>query len=402
MTRVVMVLTWRIFGGRLLLVLASAVVGVVVAEVGLRVWTGLTLRSGPGLEDGLERSAATSPNPDADTTSLRGLVRASSSPDLVYELKPGLDCRFKGTRVRTNSHGMRGRELSVAKADDVFRIAGLGDSVMFGWGVAEEDTYLRVLGQRLGSAVAGDRQVEILNFAVPGYNTAMEVVAFRDKVRDFSPDLVVIHFVHNDLGLPQFMIEAPNPWSLRELWLVDLIRNGWRGLQRRGWQWHQSRELEGLSGEDRRRVQDAYAHLAGPEAFRTALASLAQLAEADSIPVVFVLLQTDGEPYAEASATADRYGFLKVVAGPFFTDYIRDHDIEPTRDGWADTFWLSRKDQHPNELGHRLFADAIFETVGPSIAVDATGTDPDNPTPRERGAPRPSTADAPAVSGAPR
>ena len=84
MTRVVMVLTWRIFGGRFLLVLASAVVGVVVAEVGLRVWTGLTLRSGPGLEDGLERSAATSPNPDADTTSLRGLVRASSSPDLVY------------------------------------------------------------------------------------------------------------------------------------------------------------------------------------------------------------------------------------------------------------------------------------------------------------------------------
>lgn len=372
MTRIVMVLKWRIFGGRLLLVLASALVGVVVAEVGLRVWTGLTLRSGPGLEDGLERSAATSPNPDADTTNLRGLVRASSSPDLVYELKPGLDCRFKGTRVRTNSHGMRGRDFSVAKADDVFRIAGLGDSVMFGWGVAEEDTYLRVLGQRLGSAVSGDRQAEVLNFAVPGYNTVMEVAAFREKVRDFSPDLIVIHFVHNDLGLPQFMIEAPNPWSLRELFLVDLIRNGWRGGQRRGWQWHQTRELEHLSGEDRRRVQDAYAHLAGPEAFRAALASLAQLAEADSIPVVFVLLQTDGEPYAEASATANRYGFLKVVAGPFFTDYIRDHDIEPTRDGWADTFWLSRKDQHPNELGHRLFADAIFETVMPLVYRDGS------------------------------
>ena len=372
MARIVMVLKRRTLVGRLLLVLASALVGVVAAEIGLRVWTGLTLRSGPGLEDGLERSAVTSPDPDADTTSLRGLVRASSSPDLVYELKPDLDCRFKGVRVRTNSHGMRGREFSVAKAADVFRIAGLGDSVMFGWGVAEEDTYLRVLGRRLGPAMSDGRQVEVLNFAVPGYNTAMEVAAFRDKVRGFSPDLVVIHCVHNDLGLPQFMIEAPNPWSLRRLWLVDLIRNGWRGVQRRGWQWHQSRELEGLSGEDRRRVQDAYAHLAGPEAFRTAMASLAELAGADSIPVVFVLLQTDGEPYAEASATADHYGFLEVVAGPFFTDYIRDHDIEPTSDGWADTFWLSRKDQHPNELGHRLFADAIFETAMPLVYRDGS------------------------------
>jgi lysophospholipase L1-like esterase len=372
MARIVMVVNWRTFVGRLLLVLASALVGLVAAEVGLRVWTGLTLRSGPGPEDGLERSAATSPDPDADTTSLRGLVRASSSPDLVYELKADLDCRFKGVRVRTNSHGMRGREFSAAKAADVIRIAGLGDSVMFGWGVAEEDTYLRVLGQRLGPAASGGRQVEVLNFAVPGYNTAMEVAAFRDKVLDFSPDLVVIHFVHNDLGLPQFMIEAPNPWSLRQLWLVDLIRNGWRGVQRRGRQWHQSRELEHLSAEDRRRVQDAYAHLAGPEAFRAAMASLAQLAEADSIPVVLVLLQTDGEPYAEASATADRYGFLEVVAGPFFTDYIHDHDIEPTRDGWADTFWLSRKDQHPNELGHRLFADAIFEAVRPLVYRDGS------------------------------
>ena len=372
MPRIEMVAKRRTLVGRLLLVLASALVGLVAAEVGLRVWTGLTLRSEPGLEDGLERPAAASPDPDADTTSLRGLVRANSSSDIVFELKPDLDCRFKGARVRTNSHGMRGREFSVAKVAGVFRIAGLGDSVMFGWGVSEEDTYLRVLGQRLGSAVSDGRQVEVLNFAVPGYNTAMEVAAFRDKVRSFSPDLVVIHFVHNDLGLPQFMIEAPNPWSLRELWLVDLIRNGWRGVQRRGGQWHQSRELESLSGEDRRRVQNAYAHLAGPEAFRTAMASLAQLAEADSIPVVFVLLQTDGEPCAEASATADRYGFLKVVAGPFFTDYIRDHGIEPTRDGWADTFWLSRKDQHPNEVGHRLFADAIFETVRPLVYRDGS------------------------------
>jgi len=377
-----MALKRRNLVGRLLLILISALVGVVAAEVGLRVWAGLTVPSGPGLEEGLERSAATSPDPDGDTTSLRGLVRASTSTDLVYELKPDLDCIFKGARVRTNSYGMRNRECPVEKPSGVFRVAGLGDSVMFGWGVGEEDTYLRVLERRFDS-VANDRlEVEVLNFAVPGYNTAMEVVAFREKVLDFSPDLMVLHFVHNDLGLPRFMIEAPNLWSLRRSWLVDLVRDGWSGVRGGARQWHEPRQLERLSPEGRQRVREAYAHLAGPEAFHAALTSLAELTRGHSIPVIFVLLQTDGEPYAEASAAAVRHGFDQVIAGPFFTGHIREHGIEPTPDGWTDTFWLSRKDQHPNELGHRLFADAIFETILPFVADGAGITDPSGPAPR--------------------
>ena len=64
---------------------------------------------------------------------------------MVYELKPGLDGRFQDQPLKTNSHGMRDREYPREKPDGVVRIAGLGDSVMFGWGVGQGEAYLDVL-----------------------------------------------------------------------------------------------------------------------------------------------------------------------------------------------------------------------------------------------------------------
>jgi lysophospholipase L1-like esterase len=293
-------------------------------------------------------------------------------------LKPDLDCYFKGVHVRTNSYGMRNRSCSREKPDGVLRIAGLGDSVMFGWGVGEEETYLRVLERRFATVASGDRKIEVLNFAVPGYNSAMEVAAFREKVLGVSPDLVILHFVHNDLDLPRFMIEAPDLWSLRRSWIVAIVRDGLRSVTANSERWHEPRDLEALSTVNRDRVRQKYGYLAGPEAFGEAMASLEEITSAGAIPVVLVLLKTDGDPYAAAFEAAKRHAFHVVTVGPYFTDYVRDHGVEPTREGWADAFWLSRRDPHPNELGHRLFAEAIFQTVTP-IVGSSSWRAPDNP-----------------------
>jgi lysophospholipase L1-like esterase len=360
----------RNIGGRLLLVVVSTLVGFATAEVAVRVWAAVMLRSsGPRFDVALERSADALPDSNGSTTNLRGLVRASTSSNLVYELKPDLDCLFKGVNVRTNSHGMRNQACSRDKSVGVLRIAGLGDSVMFGWGVGEEDTYLRVLERRLATVGFGGRRIEVLNFAVPGYNSAMEVAALREKVLDFSPDLVILHFVRNDFNLPRFMIEAPDLWSLQRSWTVALIRDGLGSVQARGERWLGPRELEALSLAKRDRVRQRYGHLVGPEAFEAAMISLEEIARAHAIPVVFVLKKTDGEPYAAAYEAAKRHGFHVVTVGPYFTDYFRDHGVQPNREGWAETFWLSQRDPHPNDLGHRLFAEAILQTVTPIVAA---------------------------------
>ncbi|MBL8899991.1 MAG: hypothetical protein JNM84_20340 [Planctomycetes bacterium] len=100
-----------------------------------------------------------------------------------------------GIEIRTNAHGMRMREVELAKRAGLFRIAVLGDSVSFGWRVPESECWPRVLERRLRGA---GREVEVLNFAVPGFTTAQAVAQLRTRALAFAPDLVVLATGFND------------------------------------------------------------------------------------------------------------------------------------------------------------------------------------------------------------
>ena len=77
------------------------------------------------------------------------------------------------TWVHTSSQGFRDREYAAAKASGSYRVLGVGDSLMFGWGVDEGRDYLSVLERRL-EREHPERSWEVINTAVPGYNTVME------------------------------------------------------------------------------------------------------------------------------------------------------------------------------------------------------------------------------------
>src|SRR5919197_1352799 len=70
------------------------------------------------------------------------------TPGAGYTLiKPGSHYEWQGIPVDIYSHGLRGPETSNKNPAATFRILNLGDSVVMGWGVREENTY----GQRLES-----------------------------------------------------------------------------------------------------------------------------------------------------------------------------------------------------------------------------------------------------------
>src|SRR5262245_60753707 len=78
------------------------------------------------------------------------IKRPSARPGLRYELIPGSrTTNYVGVPVSVNRLGLRDREVSVPKPAGTFRILGVGDSVTFGYGVRVEDTYLRILEDRL-------------------------------------------------------------------------------------------------------------------------------------------------------------------------------------------------------------------------------------------------------------
>jgi hypothetical protein len=157
------------------------------------------------------------------------MIRISQDPEIIYELIPnlsGVTLKFKPVDI--NSDGFRGPVYPRQPRPGTIRILGIGDSVMFGWGVREEDSYLRVLEGML-SQHKSDTRFEVINTAVPGYNTAMEVATLEKRGLAFHPDLVIVGFVGNDLGLPNFIAHRDNYFSLTRSFLAEFLVSRFSG-----------------------------------------------------------------------------------------------------------------------------------------------------------------------------
>ena len=101
--------------------------------------------------------------------------------------------------VKINSAGLRDREHSKTKPENTIRIAVLGDSYAEALQVSLEQAFWVVMEQKLRSCNAfPGKQIEVLNFGVSGYGTAQELLTLREKVWDYSPDIVLVTVTTNN------------------------------------------------------------------------------------------------------------------------------------------------------------------------------------------------------------
>lgn len=141
--------------------------------------------------------------------------------------------------VRVPAIGGRGPERSLEPAPGVRRILGLGDSLTFGQGVREEETYLAVAERRLGPGV------EVINAGVPTWNLVQELEWLETHGLALHPETITLGFFVNDLEPIQYQrpddvtpaqrFNAP-PWARaesgyrRKSFALNYL---WRGLERR-------------------------------------------------------------------------------------------------------------------------------------------------------------------------
>ena len=125
-----------------------------------------------------------------------GLVRPHLFiPDLRRYFPSG-EQQADAISIRTNRFGMRMREVEIVKSPDTLRIAAMGDSCTFGWMVSEEYSYARVLETVLNRS--GEMKFEVLNFGIPGYTSYHGLLQYRNLVKQFQPDLLLIAYGFND------------------------------------------------------------------------------------------------------------------------------------------------------------------------------------------------------------
>jgi hypothetical protein len=364
----------RRFALRLTLALASTIVTFLAVEgiVRLAHYVRADRRS---LEVQLQSSRAQAQSSMHDLA-LGDLVQPSRHPGIVYELRPNVRGRFMGQPVAINSQGLHDHEYSRRKEAGTFRIVGVGDSSLFGWGVPFEDSGLKVLERRLNQASTTQR-FEVINFAVPGYNTAMEADTFVQRCLEYAPDLVLLSFNTNDYDVPEFMRLPRVLATLRTSYLVDWAYSVYQGVS--GGTGEQPppfafrnrtigpREAARLDEDPA--LPEEYRYMVGARGVVRALERLAGAAREHGIPLVVF----DAKAYPGLHATyvrdewrdgqrellereSRRLGFHFLNTYPDFMAYLNRH---PNADAQT-VFAVSENDAHPNTLAHSINAEAIF------------------------------------------
>ncbi len=92
--------------------------------------------------------------------------------------------------VQINSHGLRDQEYAWAHTSKQ-RMLVLGDSFGWGYGVAQNDRFSELLEKQYPNW-------EVINASVSGYGTDQEYLYFKERGKDYRPDVVLLLFYEND------------------------------------------------------------------------------------------------------------------------------------------------------------------------------------------------------------
>ena len=144
---------------------------------------------------------------------------------------------LEGEPVTFNERGHRGRALSRERSWRP-RVVVLGDSIAFGLGVSDEETF----SSRLAGRGNG---IEVANLAVQGYGPDQELLVLELEALRLRPDVVVLAFcMANDLAesvLAVSLYDCTSPKPRFRLEDGELVLDA--ASLERGWVWRAQRAL---------------------------------------------------------------------------------------------------------------------------------------------------------------
>lgn len=163
--------TWR---GKVVVLSLSLLVGLFVAELFVRFLVGTPLS---------ERLP---------------IMEMRSNPHRGWQMVPGMDHYTYHHLVTVNEHGFRGPEIE-PKRDDVVRVLALGDSLLYGQGVGDDETIAVYLEAALRESDAQGRAWEVINTGHRAYDTRQELALLEELGGELRPDVVVVFWYWNDV-----------------------------------------------------------------------------------------------------------------------------------------------------------------------------------------------------------
>jgi lysophospholipase L1-like esterase len=342
--------------GRKIVVIASLLLSLSAAEAYVR-WFKSDLVETAALRDRQQQG------------SIAHLIQPTNAPGLIFELKPNNSGRLLASQVDTGPDGYRIDPEAAASSDGAARtrMAFIGDSTPFGWGVEYKQSYPELVRTRLEARLAS--RIELRNYSVPGYNSEQELALLRQKVVPYRPAVVFLHHDPNDSDPVGFGFNM-SPDYLAPEYGDNRLSSALLKLAIRELRLRQNRHAFAYDNQ----VTMVQGNIVGGSLYDRhlkALESIASTARDLGTPVVAILFNgritaddhfEDSEIYSTVHRALQQrmeaMGFVVLDLFPFYQAKMK-------QEGWRDLtpVWRFPGDSHPNPAGHRLIADALTEYV---------------------------------------
>lgn len=278
---------------------------------------------------------------------------------LIFEHRPSISfVNRHGVEIKYNSLGFIGEEVG-PKTRDVIRILGVGDSIIAGEYLADNERYLNRVSNILSEKT--DSHIELINAGVAGYNTWQELELLQVKGLSLEPDLIIVGICLND----------DRGWrpELKKSWFGRITENPRHHKKARYFDFiYQKSEVykflyDGLyrakrSFREKKNYYDDYEWRPDFQIWERPLRDMILLAKRHKIQILFVVF-----PLEQQILRGEKASFAPLAAffekeDVYFLDLI---EYLSNKSGQA--LFLKQDPVHPNTLGTKIVAEATADYI---------------------------------------
>lgn len=265
----------------------------------------------------------------------------SSTPGLSHVHKKDQLAELMGVSIKTNALGARSESMNTLKNSRL--LAFYGGSITLGWGVSQDKTFSSLVVSKLNDSLG--TQFLPINFGVGNYNLESSLRLLLETSKQYNAEHFFVCVYPDDFAAKN---QGGNSYFFRHSYLGNFLF----------YRFHQI--LNPLLQDSEKSQQSSHEAVLS-SVLHGLIIQTHEYLKSRGASLTFVFLPSlllGSENNVEGKSLAEFSQMAKELNFSIF-------DIRGILSKLNDkrSLWVAQDDPHPNELGHQLIANAIFEML---------------------------------------